>query len=792
MRKGFGASAALILLLSALAAVYGLGFSYPRYITPRGSGPEFEAIHGDGWLVDGAEIRLADLSQRGNRVELALNAWRPGDAAPARMKISLCGEPLTELTVDSNSSPRLPLRGSCEPRTLGFDVLNPIVASPTDSRQIGAQLIHAKIGSRIGVPILALPMLFCGFALIASLALTYLYALRASPARYAALLVPVCAGLLIAFSDFPDFSNVTSLWLIFFSAGLGMIACQRGGEGTGQLVNPSERPREDASGRSLAVLVAGVVLLGGCLRFYGLKFGLPANFHPDEVPKINAITRMIQNGNMNPQYFLHPSLLLYSTYLMNSIFHWVGYAEGPWLQSAFLAGRTVSAIAGTLSVLLTYLIGARLCSRRTGLVAAAILAVLPLHVTCSRYLKEDSLLLFWILACLLALLKAVQEDRKLLLLLSGLLAGAAASTKYSGILCVAIVASAPWLRSRRAIPDFAYLKYSVLAVMLGPVGFVLCSPYTILDSAKFLTDFRSEQHHMSRGHTTAIDAWSQFWVYHFTHSILPGMTLLPALLGTAAIGFLAWRRRIEDLFLIGLVLLFYLPAEYVKAKPAPQPDRYILPCLPFLAIAAGELVRRMAVSSRIWALTPAVILLLLVAPADRTIEMASEIKHDTRTQMAEWMIANLPRGAKIYMDWKPYCPRFWHDEFHVTYVPRATIMQQLDIRGLRKADQDYLVLSSLFYDRYFSQPDSKPAFRQRFRDIFERVPIVKQFRPRFGTYGFHNPTVTLFSLRQEDFDRLDQELVLKRSGKIDKTGNELRASLKFSRGSADEDEEGDE
>jgi hypothetical protein len=103
----------------------------------------------------------------------------------------------------------------------------------------------------------------------------------------------------------------------------------------------------------------------------------------------------------------------------------------------------------------------------------------------------------------------------------------------------------------------------------------------------------------------------------------------------------------------------------------------------------------------------------------------------------------------------------------------------LDIQSLRTSGAQYLVLSSLFYNRYFSQPESEPVLRQRFREVFQRVPVVAQFEAPSGTYGFHNPTLTLFSLSPEDFDRLDNERLKKLRGEIDRTSNEVRARAKW-------------
>ncbi|MCB0318025.1 MAG: hypothetical protein KDD56_04655, partial [Bdellovibrionales bacterium] len=172
--------------------------------------------------------------------------------------------------------------------------------------------------------------------------------------------------------------------------------------------------------------------------------------------------------------------------------------------------------------------------------------------------------------------------------------------------------------------------------------------------------------------------------------------------------------------------------------------------------------------------------LLIVAigfPAYRSYQFSSEIVNDTRRQMEVWMLNNLPRGSKIYLDWRRYAPEFWNNEFEITYIQRAKIMPKLDIRSLKSSGQEYLVLSSLFYDRYFSQPKSDAAVRQRLREVFERVPIVKEINPEYGTYGFHNPVLTLFSLKKEDFENLEAELAEKKAGKIQETSNDKKTTF---------------
>jgi hypothetical protein len=723
-------------------------------------------IYVDGWLRDEAAISLGGFSTVANVVELTFEPTRLAGDGPPRVSVSVCGAPPQELSITQRAPYAFRIPSGCSPISVSIKALNTFVIHEKDEdRTVGTQIYRLRVTSALGFPLMAPSTLASVLLCVALLALCAYYA----PGQLASLRAPCLVIAMAATLGMVEFGTVDSdkyFPLYLFAVALlgGMAMLYR---------VPASSDSQDAP--MPLVWLFAIVAGGAALRFYGIDFGLPAHFHPDEVPKVNAIMRMVEQKTLNPQYFLHPSLLLYCTYFVNVILQAIGF-EGSFRDTAFLAGRIVSAIAGTLSIALTYEIGRRLISRNVGLVAAAFLAVFPLHVTCSRYLKEDALLTFVTLSCILATLVAVQSKRRWVLLIAGFLAGATAGAKYSGILLVIVPASAPWLASRSWKPDLSWLPWSVAAVCVAPLGFLATTPYALLDQAKFLKDFAAESRHMQLGHTNTIDPWSQLWMYHFYRSILPGLTPVIAIASVVGLGFLLRRGRIEDLFVVSLALLFYLPAEFVKAKPAPQPERYILPCVPFLAIALAQLVRSLGryVTPRHGGAALCSIV-LLVAPAYRTLSLARDVRVDTRQQLAAWMKENIPAGSTVLMDWKPYCPQLNRVRFKVEHIQRARIIPELDPGVLRNSGADYLILSSLFYGRYFNQPESNPVLRQRIREVFDTVPVVSQYQAPSGSYGFHNPVLTLFSLKKEDFASLDEERSMKRRGQIAQTSNEARA-----------------
>jgi hypothetical protein len=725
----------------------------------------------DAWVGTQASVTVPGFLGGVNRLNLHFGVDRPGASEPARVAVSSCGSTEREVTLDGAGIVRLTTSLGCAPLQAQVRALN-FFSPPGErsGRELGVQLKGVAVESPLKLTIAA-PGMVCAILMIllGLVFLTWFVSQQAGvpgiPASWAVLASVVALVFLV--EDSPEKLEPVAMVLLGALTGMSLYSWQRG--------RSLDLPRTSAGW-----LVWVALSIGAALRFYGISFGLPANFHPDEVPKVNAIMRMVDGKALDPQYFLHPSLLLYLTYGMNHLLHLIGI-EGSFRETAFLAGRLVSALAGLGSIVLTYQIGKRLFSKETGGMAAVLLAVFPLHVTCSRYLKEDSLLTFVVLASVLVTIVAVQTQRRALLLVAGFLAGCTAGAKYSGILMAVVPASAPWIASRSIKPDMRWIPWAAAAVLIAPLGFLYTTPYAVLNSAKFIKDFSAESRHMQTGHTVTITAWSQLWMYHFWRSITPGVSLLVAVVACVAFGFLLRRGRLEDLIVLGVALLFYLPAEYVKAKPAPQPERYILPCLPFLALGVAELVRSVSGYKQraLKALVPVCVVALVALPALRSFTLAREITNDTRDQLASWMKANLPQGSKVLMDWKPYCPNFHGEFFEVEHIPRARIIQELDVSALRSSGAQYLVVSSLFYNRYFTQPESEPVLRQRFREVFQRVPVITQYAAPSGPYGFHNPTLTLFSLDQKDFELLEAERSRKSRGEIAFTSNEVRARAKW-------------
>src|SRR6187549_2072071 len=115
-----------------------------------------------------------------------------------------------------------------------------------------------------------------------------------------------------------------------------------------------------------------VCLLALALRSFALGYGLPAVFNPDETPILNRALAFAK-GDPNPHNFLYPSLYFYALFLWESAFFLVGRVLGLFdslgafqrefftnPSRLFLAGRAMSVVCGTATVVALYYVGRRL------------------------------------------------------------------------------------------------------------------------------------------------------------------------------------------------------------------------------------------------------------------------------------------------------------------------------------------------------------------------------------------------------------------------------------------------
>ena len=151
---------------------------------------------------------------------------------------------------------------------------------------------------------------------------------------------------------------------------------------------------------------------------------------------MSRVVQMMRTGDFNPHFFDYPGLYFYVQLGVAVLRFLVGATTGEWTAldqvddgNFYLWGRAVTAILGTLTVVLVYRIGMRWGARHAAL-AAGLMAVMPLHVRESHYVLTDVPVTFFVTLTLLLTLGAHERERAPSFAWAGAAAGLAAATKY--------------------------------------------------------------------------------------------------------------------------------------------------------------------------------------------------------------------------------------------------------------------------------------------------------------------------------------------------------------------------
>jgi len=327
-----------------------------------------------------------------------------------------------------------------------------------------------------------------------------------------------------------------------------------------------------------------VLLVAAALRFCGLEWDGGIGAHPDERYVVGVAEGLRWPDRLNPfevaPDFAYGHLPVYLLALAT------GLARG---VDPLLVARALAAVFDVGTVALTFILGRRVYGERVGLLAAAFVALMVLHVQQAHFYTADVLLTFFTLGALLFAVRLAERGRSRDAALAGLWAGLALGSKFSaGLLALPLGAAwaglpgGPGARWRRALESGA----AALA------AFALTNPFAVLAFPTFWHNVAQQasivQGALDVPYTRQFHAtWP--YLYPIVQQLRWGMGWPLGLVALGGLAHAVWRavreppRRAEWVLLAWSAPVFAFTGALYARFP-----RYWLPLTPVLAMYAAH------------------------------------------------------------------------------------------------------------------------------------------------------------------------------------------------------------
>jgi len=528
------------------------------------------------------------------------------------------------------------------------------------------------------------------------------------------------------------------------------------------------------------IWLAAILLAAATIRVHNIDFGLPSLWDDDEPFFLMFGLKLLKSHTLNPGWFGHPgTITIYLISLCTALVYAAGAILGEWADARqFVAAiyadpatimvpqRMVIAAAGLASVWLTYLVGRRMHSPAVGLVAAAILALSPLHIDLSQLVRTDVQMTMFLLLSVYCALPLAEDYRRGPLVASAAMAGLAGATKWPGML-ILLVPLAFILSGPGSLRETAWRV--LLSTLAATATLLLVSPYLVLDYRTALGNLIVEgrPRHLSQTSGGPLETLSFYLL-----EVLPGALGWPLLIAAAAGLALCLGRQPARKLVIPTMVPVVTFLALISLQSIMWP-RWAVPTLPFLALSAALAFDRLRQwlgrfpkghANLVLAMTGVA---AFVPPAWGAWQGAAERSNDTRDQAVDWIRSNVPETSSIAVETPaiallngPWALRFPLGDLgcidprqamagHIDYgtVSRATKgrininLSTMSPSLIGTCRAQFIVVNEL--DRYLAEAEHYPDEVANYRRLLVGMRQVALFRPIEGQSG--GPVVRIFA-----------------------------------------------
>lgn len=335
-----------------------------------------------------------------------------------------------------------------------------------------------------------------------------------------------------------------------------------------------------------------ILLVAALIRIWGVNFGFPGLVHYDErwfVP--NSFCAL--TGKLNRVHSIFGSFLPFLTGLVFGVCYFVlrifrvvdspagffeWYLKDP--STLYLIGRIIFVFLGVGLVALTYVIGRKLYSKRVGLSAALLTTFTFLLVQQSKFMKGDTSAALLILLSFYYAISLIKNYTLRYYILCGVSLGLAIGAKYYSFVFILV----PLFLHFTCYPKIQSVKshlWLVYLVLSTGLTFLAVTPKAIIYPSQFLAQISGRN---------AFGAWiptegvpgSLFYIKEYLKG---GMGLPFEVVAFLGCFYLLILRHPKDMSIFIFIFSFLFLLNFLTNF-----DRFAVPMIPFLAIAASKLL----------------------------------------------------------------------------------------------------------------------------------------------------------------------------------------------------------
>lgn len=550
-----------------------------------------------------------------------------------------------------------------------------------------------------------------------------------------------------------------------------------------------------------------ILAINFALNVWGIEWGLPERWHPDEL--LDKAEMMYALNEINHNYYTYGALPFYQLELLalapaklgQTVFGWHDFEVR---SIDTLLARLLSALMGTGIVAATYGIASALFDRRSGLISASLIGLTMGLVNLSHFATVDISSLWWFTMTSWFSVRVWRGGATKDYVAAGICSGLAAAVRFVGGISIIVLLAAYWFRRKNERrPDRLVLGAgsSLMALLAANLPMVALPCYFAIGYTKdfFYNGLRNVDG--ARAWLPLVGDYINATGWPLALLSLGGIVYMVWLMGQKK-----WRTQ------IWLIAAMILPYYFIVGRMHVSYLRYALPLAPFLLILAGKMLNDFMFNlpgwqRRFWQGT---FVLTLVYSLAYVIVADLNFVHDSRGQVNSWLMNNILDRERIEVtsyvtdtaQWffditrRPHDHGEWStrrvlassqaytgiltglerveekaqaagicaanlpayrtwNEIAVERFEAETANFDLSSKGIIERRPDVLVVSELYYDRF--REEAQEPEGMFFRDLFNgKLPYILReeiwyegwpgLRPKVE---FVNPKIVIYRLKSE-------------------------------------------